>query len=80
MSQDPHAHASTPTQLEHYPAGRIGITRGVLGLVLLTILASIMQGSFVVSASSWGRVWPSMNSTKLDLPPMTLPPAAPASK
>ena len=75
MSHDPH-HGSAPTPNEDLPllTGRIGISRGVLGLVLLVILACIMQGSFVVSASSWGRVWPSIDSTKVPLPPANLQP------
>lgn len=72
MSHAPHTESSEA----HLPplAGRVGIARGVLGLVLLVILCAIMQGSFVVSASSWGRVWPSINSTKLPLPPANLQP------
>ena len=78
MSEPTHdtGHHHGEDELPYYPAGRIGITRGVLGLVLLTILAAIMQGAFVAAASPWGRVWPSMNSTTLTLPPANLPPSA----
>jgi len=54
------------------PPGSIGITGGVLLLVLGAILLSIMQGSFVAGSSPWGRVWPSIDSTKIPLPPKTI--------
>jgi hypothetical protein len=53
------------------PSGRLGMPRGALIFVLIAILCSIMQGSFVVSVSSWNRVWPSIDSTKIQLPPKT---------
>jgi hypothetical protein len=66
-------HSTSDLDATHLPppSGRLGIPRGALIFVLIAILCSIMQGSFVVSASSWGRVWPSMDSTKIQLPPKT---------
>jgi hypothetical protein len=52
--------------------GRLGIGPGALLFLLIAILCSVMQGSFVVSAAHTGRVWPSMDSTKLPLPPANL--------
>jgi len=67
VSHAPHTESSEAHELPL--PGRVGIVRPVLGLVLVVILIAIMQGSFVVSAASWGRVWPSINSTKVPLPP-----------
>ncbi|HEY5341661.1 MAG TPA: hypothetical protein VIK27_11585 [Candidatus Aquilonibacter sp.] len=52
--------------------GRLGIGPGALLFLLIAILCSIMQGSFVVSSAHTGRVWPSIDSTKLPLPPANL--------
>ena len=45
------------------------ITMGVKLLVVLGVLVSIMQGSFVGFSSGFGRVWPAANSAKVPLPP-----------
>lgn len=45
--------------------------RFALIFVVAAILCSVMQGSFVVSAAHWGRVWPATDSTKIQLPPKT---------
>lgn len=42
---------------------------GVKLLVVLGVLASIMQGSFVGLSSGYGRVWPAEASAKIPLPP-----------
>jgi hypothetical protein len=69
MSHDAHTAANGHPPL--LPA-TTEISAGVKLLVLLGVLASIMQGSFVVSASGWGRVWPAADSAKVQLPPATL--------
>jgi hypothetical protein len=74
VSHDAHF-ATDPTdhQEETFPPGRIGITGGVLLFVLAAGLCSLMQGLFVSLASSpWAHVWPSISSTKIDLPPANL--------
>ncbi len=58
------SHGSVPP-----PPGVLGMPRFALIFVLCAVLVSIMQGSFVVSASHWNRVWPSIDSTKIPLPP-----------
>jgi hypothetical protein len=50
------------------PAGA-SIANGVKLLVLLGILCSIMQGTFVAISSGFGRVWPAADSAKIQLPP-----------
>ncbi|MBV8152665.1 MAG: hypothetical protein JOY59_13975 [Candidatus Eremiobacteraeota bacterium] len=45
------------------------INWGVRLLIIAGILTSIMQGSFVVGSSGMMHVWPSIQSTKVDLPP-----------
>jgi len=45
------------------------ITMGVKLLVVLGVLVSIMQGSFVAFSSTFGRVWPAAASAKVPLPP-----------
>ena len=68
MSYDAHTtgngHAPVPTSS--------GIGAGVRLLVLLGILIGIVQGSFVVAASGFGRVWPAADSVKIKLPPAKL--------
>ena len=60
MHADPHGQ----------PAASTGtITMGVKLLVVLGVCASIMQGMFVGLSSAYGRVWPSENSAKVELPP-----------
>jgi hypothetical protein len=44
-------------------------TSGVKLLILLGVLVSIMQGSFVAGASPFGRVWPAADVVKVQLPP-----------
>lgn len=51
-----------------------GFPTGALLFVLVTILLAIFQGSMVVGFSPWGRVWPSTNSTTVQLPPAHLTP------
>jgi hypothetical protein len=70
----PAAHGANGHGPDPHVVGKLGMSKGALLFVLVAILCSIMQGSFVVAASSWNRVWPSINSTKLDLPPMHLAP------
>lgn len=67
MSYEPYKHVE-----QHAPPGQLGIGKGGLLFLLMAILCSIMQGSFVAAASPWGRVWPSESSAKVDLPPMNL--------
>ena len=74
MSQG--AHHPTSGDYDRLPparttAGLGGIPAGAMLLVLAGILCSIMQGSFVASTAHWGRVWPSIDSTKIELPPQT---------
>ncbi len=57
-----------------FPPGRVGISRGVLAFVLVAILTSVTQGAFVsLFSSAWAHAWPSISSTKVDLPPSHLP-------
>ena len=51
-----------------------GTTWGVKICIVLGLLVSIMQGSFVVAASGVGRVWPAADSVKIELPPANLKP------
>ncbi len=51
------------------PARTLPIPQRALLMVLVVILLAIMQGSFVAGSSAWGRVWPSIDSTKIQLPP-----------
>ncbi len=44
-------------------------TLGVKLLVLAGLLASIMQGSFTVASSGFGRIWPAADVVKIQLPP-----------
>jgi hypothetical protein len=66
VSHGPSDHATQPVSHD------IGIPNFALFFVLVTICLSIMQGTFVVLASPWGRVWPSENSAKVPLPPANL--------
>ncbi len=54
--------------------GGFAMPSGPLLFVLVTIILSIMQGALVVGFSPWGRVWPAVNSTTLNLPPTHLTP------
>lgn len=63
-------HTTPSTSLPPHP-GRLGMPRFALIFVVAAILCSVMQGSFVVSAAHWGRVWPATDSTKIQLPPKT---------
>jgi len=66
------AHAAAGAGNGPLLAASTEISGGVKFLVLLGVLASIMQGSFVVAASGFGRVWPSANSATVQLPPAKL--------
>jgi hypothetical protein len=72
------AHLATDLSDHHegpFPPGRLGMTNGVLYFVLAAGLCSLMQGLFVsVGAAAWAHVWPSISSTKIDLPPPNLSP------
>ncbi len=46
-----------------------GTTGGVKLLIVAGVLVSIMQGAFVASASTFGRVWPAADVVKIQLPP-----------
>jgi hypothetical protein len=62
-----YAHDQTLPPLPNSPdIGNIGRF-----LVLLAICTSLMQGAFVVGSSHDMHVWPSINSTKVELPPFT---------
>ena len=45
------------------------LTWGVRIAVLLAILTSIMQGSFVAGSSKALHVWPAADTLKIELPP-----------
>lgn len=69
MTHDTHStHGISDHGLPPLPASA-DIAWGVRLLVLGTILLSLMQGSFVVSSSHDMHVWPSIDSTKVVLPP-----------
>jgi hypothetical protein len=69
MSHDTHSsHGMDEGQL--LPASA-NITWGVRLLILGAILASIMQGSFVVKSSHDMHVWPAADSVKVPLPPFS---------
>ncbi len=67
MSHD--IHGDPHGQVSPEALGTGTITMGVKLLVALGVCASIMQGLFVGLSSGYGRVWPSENSAKVDLPP-----------
>jgi hypothetical protein len=48
------------------------ITLGVKLFIVGAVLASIFQGSLVEEMSTFGKIWPAADSTKLALPPMHL--------
>jgi hypothetical protein len=48
------------------------ITFGVKLFVVAAVLASIFQGSLVEEMSTFGKIWPAADSTKIALPPMHL--------
>jgi|GEM_PF-5632054 hypothetical protein len=54
--------------------GGFAIGTGAMLFVLLSIIASFVQGSQVVGLSAWGHVWPAANSATLPLPPAHLTP------
>jgi hypothetical protein len=67
------AHGAPGAADGHPPlAASAEIALGVKFLVFLGVLTSLMQGSFVVAASGFGRVWPAADSAKLPLPPAKL--------
>lgn len=45
------------------------IGAGGMAIVVLAICTSLMQGIFVTTSSHDMHVWPSVNSTKVELPP-----------
>jgi hypothetical protein len=65
--------------MSHNPHGATGqpagtISMGVKVALVLGVMASIMQGMFVGLSSGYGRVWPSINSTRVQLPPTNFNP------
>jgi hypothetical protein len=72
VSDDPHATHGAGAGHPPLPATG-GISFGVRLLVVGGVVLAIMQGSFVVGSSPFGRVWPAAASAKIELPPMNLP-------
>ena len=68
MAHDSHSAHEGNGHAKLLPASA-DIAWGVRLLILGAILTSIMQGSFVVGSSRDMHVWPSTDSTKVDLPP-----------
>jgi hypothetical protein len=48
------------------------ITFGVKLFVVGAVLASFFQGALVCEMSTFGKIWPAADSTKIALPPMNL--------
>jgi hypothetical protein len=71
MSDDAHAIHGAGAGNPPLPASA-GIAIGVRILVVGGVVLAIMQGSFVVGSSAFGRVWPAAASAKIELPPMNL--------
>ena len=70
MSHDAHA-ASGAADGDRPTAVSAGIASGVLVLIVGGLALAIMQGFFVAESSGFGRVWPSADSVKVQLPPST---------
>jgi hypothetical protein len=45
-----------------------GVPRSAQFLMACAVLIVFMQGAFVVIAAVYGRVWPALNSVKVQLP------------
>jgi hypothetical protein len=45
-----------------------GVPSGARYLIVGALLIVFMQGAFVAFSSTYGRIWPSVNSTKVQLP------------
>ena len=72
MNNDSHATHGASAGDPPLPASA-GISLGVRILVVGGVILAIMQGSFVVGSSPFGRVWPAAASAKIELPAMNLP-------
>lgn len=73
MIHDSHGAAKAAGEQPLLPA-TASITNGVKLAIVAGVLCSIMQGMFVGMSSGFGRVWPSVASTKVPLPPANLSP------
>ena len=58
-----------PTESDHEQAPQSsGIPTATRVWIFIALGAIVLQGALVVIASTFGRVWPAINSTKLPLP------------